>query len=186
MFHAADHHWGSTLQSLAPRRGRAPLSGPPCSLAVLRRLSSLANLAAHPRSGAGPRGPAPPTVGPRGLPAGLDLIARRLPLRVSPTRVHECTSAWIPAGATSIVSAGVRACAPADLPDTLDHARLDRAHDNTGFGCLEAFFPPRSRTTSAPKRRSWPLLSWASAPPEPCSDRASGPLTSRTIPFAAG
>jgi len=156
------------------------------SLAVLHRLSSLASLAAHPRSSAGPRGPSPPTVGPRGLPAGLDVIARGLSLRVSPTPMPRSTVARFPAGATSVVSTGSRACAPTDLPAALDHVRVRLAHDNTGFGCLEAFIPPRSRTPSSPKRHPWPLLSWASAPPEPCSDRASGPLTSRTVPFAAG
>jgi len=165
-------------------RSRTPL-GATCFLAVIHRLPSLANLAAHPRSNAGPRGPSPPA-GPRGLPAGLDVIARGLSLRVSPTPVHECTVAWLPAGATSVVSTGSRASAPTDLPAAFDHARLRRARDNTGFVCLEALIPPRSRTPSSPKRHPWPLLSWAFAPPEPCSDRASGPLTSRTIPFAAG
>jgi len=55
------------------------------SLAVLHRLSSLTSLSARPRSSAEPRGPSLPAVGPRGLPAGLDVIARGLPLRVSPT-----------------------------------------------------------------------------------------------------
>lgn len=166
-------------------RSRTPL-GAACSLAALHRLSSSASLAAHLRSNAGPRGPPSPAVGPRGLPAGLDVIARGLPLRVSPTPMHECTVAWLPAGATSVVSTGSRASAPADFPAALDHARLRRARDTTGFGCPEALFPPRSRTTSSPRRHPWPLLSWATAPPEPCSDRASGPLTSRTVPFAAG
>lgn len=166
-------------------RSRTPLEAA-SSLAVLHRLSSSASLAAHPRSSAGPRGPSPPAVGPRGLPAGLDVIARGLSLRVSPTPVHECTVAWLPAGATSVVSTGSRACAPTGFPAALDHVRLRRAHDNTGFGCPEAFIPPRSRTPSSPKRHPWPLLSWASASPEPCSDRASGPLTLRTVPFAAG
>lgn len=40
-------------------RSRTPLEAA-SSLAVLHRLSSLANLAAHPRSNAGPRGPSPP------------------------------------------------------------------------------------------------------------------------------
>lgn len=69
------------------------------------------------------------------------MIARGPSLRVSPTPVHECTVAWIPAGATSVVSTGSRACAPTDLPAALDHARLRRARDNTGFVCLEAFNP---------------------------------------------
>lgn len=67
------------------------------------------------------------------------------------SHARECMVAWLPAGATSDVSTGSRACAPTDLPATLDHARLRRARDNTGFGCLEAFFPPRSRTPSSPK-----------------------------------
>jgi hypothetical protein len=55
------------------------------SLAVLHRLSSSTSLAARLRSSSEPRGPSLPAVRPCGSPAGHDLIARGLPLRVSPT-----------------------------------------------------------------------------------------------------
>jgi len=156
------------------------------SLAVLNRLSSSANLAAHLRSSDEPRGPSPPAVGPRGLPAGLDVIARDLPLRVSPTPAPCGTFARFPAGARASFPPAVARARPPDSPPPSTTRAFVQRTTFTGFGCLEAFFPPRSRTTSSPKRHPWPLLSWASASPEPFSDRASGPLTSRTVPFAAG
>ena len=56
-----------------------------------------------------------------------------------------------------------------------------------GFVCFEALIPSRIRT---PDRRlpddREPMLSWAFAPPEPSSDRASGPrMTRRTVTSVA-
>lgn len=56
-----------------------------------------------------------------------------------------------------------------------------------GFVCFEALIPPRIGThvRRLPDDRE-PMLSWVFAPPEPSSDRASGPpLTRRTVPSAA-
>jgi hypothetical protein len=67
------------------------------------------------------------------------------------------------------------ASAPTISPTTSTLRAIIRRDELTGFVCFEAFIPPRSRTAVPAKRRPRPLLSWASAPPEPCSDRASDP-----------
>jgi hypothetical protein len=99
------------------------------SLAVLHRLSSLASLAAHPRSSAGPRGPPPPAVGPRGLPAGLDVIARDLSLRVSPTPAPFTARSpgSPPELRASFPPAGARARPPVSPPPSTTRAFVGRA-----------------------------------------------------------
>jgi len=94
--------------------------------------------------------------------------------------------AWILTGASRAVSAAGVLPRPHGLPDAFSLARHERQVDVTCFVRFEAFFPPRSRTTAPAKRRAWPLLPWASAPPEPCSGRPSDPLTRRTVPSTRG
>jgi len=68
---------------------------------------------------------------------------------------------------------------------------LDPAHrDHPVPAASSASKPSSPRESVRPDRRlpgdREPMLSWGSAPPEPCSDRASGPrVTRRTVPFAA-
>lgn len=149
------HPWGSSLRSLAPRRGRAPLSGP---LASLRFSTGRQFRGARSRPCAPGFTDAHAHMGRGGLDPRRSLL-RRFHRPVSP---------------------------PDGFPDALNRARQPRLVGVTGFVRFEAFFPPRSRTTAPAKRRARPLLPWASAPPEPCSDRPSGPLTRRTVPSTRG
>lgn len=151
------HPWGSSLRSLAPRRGRAPLSGP---LASLRFSTGRQFRAARARPCAPGFTDAHAHEGRGGLDPHRSFLRRFHRACVSP-RLH-------------------------GFPDALDRTRQHRQVDVTGFVRFEAFFPPRSRTTAPAKRRAWPLLPWASAPPERCSGRPSDPLTRRTVPSTRG
>jgi hypothetical protein len=119
------------------------------SRAVLHRLSSSTSLAARLRSSAGPRGPSLLAVGPCGLPARPDVIARSLPLRVSPTRAPRGTFARFPAGArASFPPAFARARPPVSPPLSTTRASIRRTTPPAS-----AASKPSSPREAVPRRR---------------------------------
>jgi hypothetical protein len=137
---------GFSLQSLTLRQGRVRLSASPCSLAVLHRASS-------------------PRARPRPCHSGF----HRLPCRVArwPDSPPELGASFQP-------RVRVR---PHRHPRRPGPRTPTSAHrDVTSFVCFGASLPPRSRTAASAKRRSAAVALLGFAPPEPSSDRASGPV----------
>lgn len=137
---------GFSLQSLTLRQGRVRLSASPCSLAVLHRASS-------------------PRARPRPCHSGF----HRRPCRVArwPDSPPELGASFQP-------RVRVRPHRPPRRPGPRTPTSAHR--DVTSFVCFGASLPPRSRTAASAKRRSAAVALLGFAPPEPSSDRASGPV----------
>lgn len=127
-------------------------------------------------------------LGPAMLPCSCSPVVKTPALSRGPRSPHACRAALRPGfhrrprrearlpGSPPELGRRFDRRSPADVPAALDRAPPCGAHV-TGSVCFEALIPPRSRAGSVGVTRPLrPLLSWAFAPPEPCSDRASGPV----------
>ena len=192
----------TTFPGLAPvaagsslsRRGSAPRFSQPLSgflahpgfTALFHAAAARGVLPSEPCSSPGSRAPLGVAVLPCSSPPAVNSQGSNeaFSLRVSPTPAPLDAVAWIPTGARTPFPPCVRVRLHGFLDVLTPPAHLGRATNRLRL--LRSLHPPAkpSRLDAEAPLRHVALLGFA--PPEPSSDRASGPaLTLRTVPSAA-